>query len=301
MDVIQNFNQLTASLKASGKKKRIAVVCADDAHTEYALSRALEEGIADCVLVGDATRLEAYPALKAYPDRVEIIHITDADAAAREAVRLVRQGKADILMKGIINTDNLLHAILDKEHGLLPKGRLLTHLACMQVPAYGKLLLVTDAAVIPNPTLQQREEMIRYAIRVCHRFGILQPRVALVHCTEKVSPKFPLSLDYAELVEQAAAGLFGEAIVDGPMDVKTALDRESGLVKGIASTIEGQADVLIFPDIEAGNVFYKTISLFTDAQMAGLLQGPDCPVVVTSRGDTGLTKYYSIAMACLTA
>ncbi|MCD8310472.1 MAG: phosphate butyryltransferase [Prevotellaceae bacterium] len=301
MDTIRDFDQLTACLQASRMRKRIAVVCADDPHTEYAISRALQEGIAEFLMVGDATRLDAYPALKAFPDKVQAIHITDPDEAAREAVRLVREGKADVLMKGIINTDNLLHAILDKERGLLPKGRLLTHLAAMKIPAYDKLLFVTDAAVIPNPTLQQRTEMIRYAIRVCRCFGINQPRIALIHCTEKVSPKFPLSLDYAEIVEQAREGVFGDVVIDGPMDVKTALDQESGLIKGIASPIEGQADVLIFPDIQAGNVFYKTVSLFTDASMAGVLQGPDCPVVVTSRGDSGLTKYYSIAMACLTA
>lgn len=228
------------------------------------------------------------------------LHIEDKDEAAREAVRIVREGGADILMKGIINTDNLLHAILDKEKGLLPKGKILTHLAVMQIPTYDKLLFFSDAAVIPRPTLQQRIEMIWYAIHTCRHFGIGQPRIALIHCTEKVSAKFPHSLDYVNIVELAEAGEFGNVIIDGPLDVKTSCEKTSGDIKGIVSPINGEADVLIFPNIESGNAFYKAVSLFSHADMAGLLQGPVCPVVLPSRSDSGLSKYYSIAMACLT-
>ncbi len=250
-------------------------------------------------MIGDSAILEKYPALKQYPDYVKTIHIEDSDEAAREAVRIVREGGADILMKGIINTDNLLHAILDKEKGLLPKGKILTHLAVMEIPTYHKLLFFSDAAVIPRPTLQQRIEMIWYAICTCRHFGIEQPRVALIHCTEKVSAKFPHSLDYVNIVELAEAGEFGNVIIDGPLDVRTACEQASGDIKGIVSPINGQADVLIFPNIESGNAFYKSVSLFANADMAGLLQGPICPVVLPSRSDSGLSKYYSIAMACL--
>ena len=276
MEPILNFAQLTAHLKKLNHRKRIAVVCANDPNTEYAISRALEEGIAEFLMIGDSTILKKYPTLKQYPEYVKTIHIENPDEAAREAVRIVREGGADILMKGIINTDNLLHAILDKEKGLLPKGKILTHLAVMEIPTYHKLLFFSDAAVIPRPTLQQRIEMIWYAICTCRHFGIEQPRVALIHCTEKVSAKFPHSLD-----------------------VRTACEQASGDIKGIVSPINGQADVLIFPNIESGNAFYKSVSLFAQAEMAGLLQGPICPVVLPSRSDSGLSKYYSIAMACL--
>ena len=214
MEPIQNFAQLTAHLKQQNRRKRIAVVCANDPNTEYAITRALEEGIAEFLMIGDSAILEKYPALKQYPDYVKTIHIEDSDEAAREAVRIVREGGADILMKGIINTDNLLHAILDKEKGLLPKGKILTHLAVMEIPTYHKLLFFSDAAVIPRPTLQQRIEMIWYAICTCRHFGIEQPRVALIHCTEKVSAKFPHSLDYVNIVELAEAGEFGNVIID---------------------------------------------------------------------------------------
>lgn len=300
MQPIRNFNQLTSHLKTLHQRRRVAVVCAKDPNTEYAILRAIEEGFAEFLMIGDSAILEKYSTLKKYPEFVTAIHVIDPDEAAREAVRIVREGGADILMKGIISTDNLLHAILDKEKGLLPKGKILTHLAVMQIPTYDKLLFFSDAAVIPRPTLQQRIEMIWYSIHTCHRFGIEQPRISLIHCTEKVSSKFPHSLDYVNIVELAEAGEFGNAIIDGPLDVRTSCERASGNIKGIVSPIDGQADVLIFPNIESGNAFYKSVALFANADMAGLLEGPICPVVLPSRSDTGLSKYYSIAMACLT-
>ncbi len=301
MEPIRNFDQLTAHLKDLNQRKRIAVVCANDENTEYAIQRALEEGIASFLMIGDTSKLEKYTFLKDYPEYVSYIDIKDSDEAAREAVRIIREGGADILMKGIINTDNLLRAILNKEQGLLPKGKVLTHLAVMQIPTYDKLLFFSDAAVIPRPTLEQRIDMIWYAIHACHHFGIEQPRISLIHCTEKVSEKFPHSVDYAHIVEMAKAGEFGNAIIDGPLDVKTSCEKTSGNIKGIVSPINGEADVLIFPNIESGNAFYKAVSLFSHADMAGLLQGPICPVVLPSRSDSGLSKYYSIAMACLTS
>lgn len=277
MEPITNFSMLTGHLRSLNCRKRIVVVRPDDDSTRYAMQRASEEGLAEFIPINHS----------------------DADVAAREAVTLVRRGEADILMKGIINTDNLLRAILDKEHGLLPPGRVLTHLAVMQIPTYHKLLFFSDAAVIPRPTLQQRIEMIQYAIRTCRSFGISCPRISLIHCTEKVSTKFPHSLDYVNIVELAEAGEFGNVVIDGPLDVKTSCEKHSGDVKGIASPINGDADVLIFPNIESGNAFYKAVSLFAHADMAGLLQGPTCPVVLPSRSDSGLSKYYSVAMACL--
>ena len=301
MEPIRSFEELTRHLQSLNRRKRIAVVCANDMNTEYAIARALGEGIAEFVMIGNPNIQERYPMLRAFPQYVRIVPEEDPDRAARRAVEIVREGEADILMKGIINTDNLLHAILDKEHGLLPKGRILTHLSVVQIPTYRKLLFFSDAAVIPRPTLQQRIEMIQYAIRACRHFGIERPRIALIHCTEKVSAKFPHSLDYVNIVELAEAGEFGDVIIDGPLDVKTACEKTSGDIKGIVSPIEGDADVLIFPNIESGNAFYKTVSLFCRADMAGLLQGPVCPVVLPSRSDSGLSKYYSMAMACLTA
>ncbi|MDR3119309.1 MAG: phosphate butyryltransferase [Mediterranea sp.] len=300
MKPIKSFAELTEYLRGLKRRRRVAVVCADDRNTEYAVSRALEEGIAEFVMIGDSAVPEKYPALKKYPGLVEVLHTDRPDEAAREAVRLVRAGQADILMKGIIHTDELLHAVLDKEKGLLPKGKVLTHLSVTEIPAYGKLLFFSDAAVIPRPALQQRIEMIGYAVRTCRSFGIKRPRIALIHFTDKVNAKFPVSLDYVNIVELAEAGEFGDVVVDGPLDVRTACEKASGDIKGIASPVDGEADVLVFPNIESGNTFYKAVCLFGGAEAAGLLQGPVCPVVVPSRSDSGLSKYYSMAMACLT-
>ncbi len=299
MEPIRTFAQLTSYLRSLDRRRKVAVVYANDEHTEYAITRALEEGFADLLMIGDSSIKEKYTKLSEYPDRVEFIHITDQDEAAREAVRIVREGGADVIMKGLINTDNLLHAVLDKEKGILPKGQVLTHLSAMQTPGYDKMLFFSDAAVIPRPTLQQRIEMIWYAIRACHNFGIDEPKIALIHCTEKVSAKFPHSLDYVNIVELCEAGEFGSTIIDGPLDVRTACERDSGNIKGIVSPINGEADVLIFPNIESANAFYKSMSLFAKADTAGVLQGPIAPVVLPSRSDSGLSKYYSLALACL--
>ena len=202
-------------------------------------------------------------------------------------------------MMPFINTDNLLRAVLNKEHGLLPKGNVLSHITVAQIPTYNKLLFFSDAAVIPRPTLQQFEAMLMYDLEVCRRMGIEAPRVALIHCTEKVNEKFPHTLDYVELKARAAAGAYGEMYLDGPMDVKTACDPHSGEVKGINSAVGGHADLLVFPNVESGNTFYKTLSLFGDANMAGMLQGTSAPVVVPSRADSGNSKYYSLALACV--
>lgn len=299
MEPIRDFNQLTDHLKTLKQRKRVVVVCPHDDHSEFAITKALEEGFAEFILVGDTALIKKFPSYVKHQKYVRIVHREDVDEAAREGVRIARNGEADVLMKGIINTDNLLRAVLDKECGLLPAGKVLTHLSLMQIPTYHKLLFFSDAAVIPRPTLQQRIEMVKYAIDTCHDFGIEQPRISLIHCTEKVSSKFPHSLDYVNIVELAEAGEFGNVIIDGPLDVKTSCDRESAQIKGIASSLEGDADVLIFPNIESANVFYKTVSLFANGEMAGALKGTICPVVVTSRSDSGLSKFYSLAMACL--
>lgn len=298
MKPIRSFDQVIAGLQGTGKRARIAVVHPDDEQTQYAVNRALQEGIAEFVLVGDPGVADRCPALAPRDGAVRWVDVRDEDEAARQAVRMARTGEVDTLMKGLVNTDKLLHAILNKQEGLLPRGRVLTHLAMMELPSMGRLLFLTDAAVIPRPTLTQRLAMLDYAVQTCRGFGIERPRIALIHCIEKVSDLFPYSHDYVEMVRMARAGELGDVIVDGPMDVKTALDRHGAAVKGIASPIDGQADVLLFPNIESGNVFYKVMSLFTPARLAGLLQGPTCPVIVSSRADSGPDKYYSLVMAC---
>ena len=301
MKPITSFKELIARLKKENNPKRIVVICGYDSHTEYALSRAFDEGIATALLVGDQERLSKLSIVQKYSSKLSIEDVKGVDEAAKRGVELIRQGKGDVLMKGVINTDNLLRAILNKEFGLLPKGRILTHLSVVEMPTYHKLLFFTDAAVIPRPEEKHFMAEIAYAIENCYRFGIEEPRVALIHCTEKISEKFPHTINYQRILERSRKGEFGKALIDGPMDVRTACEKESGEIKGIKSVIGGEADVLVFPNIESGNCFYKAVSLFAKAEMAGTLQGTECPIVVTSRSDSGLSKYYSLALACLTA
>jgi phosphate butyryltransferase len=220
--------------------------------------------------------------------------------AAAQAVALVREGKADVIMKGLLNTDNLLKAILNKECGILPKGQVLTHLTCAKLPMYDKLLFMTDVAVIPYPTKEQREQQLIYLLALCRKMGVEEPRIALISCSEKVNPKhFPCTVEYQELVEKTKTGAFGPCIVDGPLDLKTSLSPAALHKKGLSSPLEGRSDGLIFSDIQAGNVFYKTITLFCQAQTAAILQGPQVPVVLTSRADSPDNKFYSLALACV--
>lgn len=300
MQNIDDFKTLTDRLSSLPEHKRVAVVCPHDTHTEYVIRRGLEDRTADFLLfTGGQCQWELDEVCRRFADRVEVRAEECPDDAARAAVAAVRYREADVLMKGSINTDNLLRAVLDKEHGLLEQGRVMSHITAVQAPGYGKLLFVTDVAVIPRPTLEQFDAMLRYAVGVCRRMGTRAPRVALTHCTEKVSEKFPHTLCYEELKRRAAEGAYGDVCVDGPMDVKTACDAESGQVKGISSPVVGNADVLIFPNIEAGNTFYKTVSLFGKAEMAGMLCGTTAPVVLASRADTGESKYNSLALACM--
>ncbi len=298
---IRNFDTLVAHLASrSSGKTRVAVVCPDDEATVETIAKALELNVITCRLYCKApASLPA--ALRGYEGSCTLVEAPDADQAARMAVGDVRDGLADVLMKGLINTDNLLRAVLDKQHGLLPAGAVLSHLSVMEIPGRDKLLFFSDAAVIPFPTLPQRLAMVGYVTGACRSMGIDNPAVALIHCSEKTSPKFPVTMDYAEIVGRAKGGEWGEAAIDGPMDVKTACDSHSAQVKGLTSPVCGHADALIFPDIEAGNVFYKTMTCFGGALAAGTLMGTLAPVVVPSRSDDTASKFASLALASMLA
>ncbi len=297
---MKNFKMVVDCLKASKIKKRVALICGVDSHSQEAISAAIREGFIEVIMVGPKSEVESYPIFSEFPDSVQFIDISDADQAAKQAVELIHQGKADILMKGIINTDNLLRVVLNKHTGLLPSGRVLTHLSLAEIPTYEHLLFFMDAAVIPYPTLEQRRAMLGYMVNTCHKFGLEVPRVALIHFTEKVDSKFPYSLECEQLVQESKTGAFGKVVLDGPLDLFTACSSEAAAIKGIESPLNGQADALLFASIESANVFYKSVTLFGQAEMAGLLMGTDCPIIITSRSDSAQTKYNSIALACLT-
>lgn len=299
MELIRSLSEMVNTLRGRGIRRRVVVVCPNDPHTEYVVIRALREELADFLLVTDAAHRDMSEKLReASPDFVKVYVAETIDDAAALGVSLVRSGQADVLMKGLINTDNLLRAVLKKEVGLLPAGAVLSHITMAEIPLYNKLLFFSDAAVIPRPTLEQFRAMIQADVEICRCLGVAEPRVALIHCSEKINEKFPHTLSYQTLMEEAATGAFGRAFLDGPMDAKTACDAHSGEIKGLSSPVVGNADIMIFPNIESGNTFYKTLSLFGDANMAGMLTGTIAPVVVPSRSDSGNSKFFSLALAC---
>ena len=189
MSTIKNFEELIDHLRLRGDRKRVAVVWAVDEQTQMSVSQALEVGFIDAIFVGCDKEVRSNAVLMRHHDHITFVDATDSDEAARKAVSLVRNSDADILMKGMLNTDNLLRAVLNKENGILPHGRVLTHITAAEMPAYPKLLFFTDSAVIPYPTQEQRMEQVKYITYVAHAFGIEEPKVALVHCSEKVGEK----------------------------------------------------------------------------------------------------------------
>ena len=228
MKAIENFDELVAYLAGGMEPKRVAVVCPYDESTQGAVQKAMDEGFVKPILVGDPKLMGG--ALKEVPR----LKAADDDDAAAKAVELVRQGMADVLMKGMLNTDNLLRAVLNKETGILEKGKVLTHLTCAQLPQYDKLLFMSDVAVIPQPTKEQREQQLRYLLRLCRSMGIKEPGVSLLNCSEKVDERhFPHTVEYRELVDRAKKGDFGACIVDGPLDLKTSLSGRALKKKGL--------------------------------------------------------------------
>ncbi len=298
MKTIKSFQDIISHLQSVEEKKTVAVVWAEDDVTRSAVLKGLETGIITVTFVGCRQEIEADERFAQYKSQFTIIDAADRDDAAAKAVTEVREDRANVLMKGLLNTDNLLRAVLNKETGILPKGNVLTHVTVAEIPELQRLLLFTDAAVLPNPTVEQRIEQVKYVTKIAHALHIEEPKISLIHCSEKVDERhFPCTADYVQIKEKAAQGEFGKCVVDGPLDLKTSLCYESMHHKGINSPINGEADALLFPEIESGNVFYKTITLLCKAQTAGLLQGAKVPVVLPSRGDTIESKFYSLAVA----
>lgn len=300
--MITRLDELTSRVKSTGKRYRIAVAWAQDPNTLGALRKACDDGFAEPVMIGNVSEIERVAAAEGID--LEGFIITPAPnevAAAEKAVSMTRSGDTDVVMKGLIGTDKFLRAVMDKERGLLPPGAVMTYVCAIEIPAYSKLLFVTDPAVIPFPDLDQKAAMANYAIEMAHRFGIEKPKLALIGATEKVSRHFENTLDYSVMCKMAERGQIRRCIIDGPLDVFLACDPGSAAIKGVPTPIEGDADILLFPNLESCNPFYKGLMLFGGGELAGVICGPSRPVVVMSRSESEKSKYYCIALSCLMA
>ncbi|MGC9361700.1 MAG: phosphate acyltransferase [Candidatus Syntrophosphaera sp.] len=302
MQQIKNLDELAGHVKGLGTKTRIAVAAGEDANTLSSIGRAVNEGFVHGILLGNSEKIKRLCSEEGLdPNLFEVIDVPHAGKAAADAVKMVRSGEADVLMKGLVGTDKFLRAVLDKEKGLLPKKAVMSYVCALQIPRCRKLLFISDTAVLTNPDLPQKIAMVRYSVAMARRFGIEKPKVALVTSTEKVSPKAPTTLEYAMISKMAERGQIKNCVIDGPLDVFLACDPSAGAVKGVETPIAGDADVLIFPNLESANSFYKGLMLFAGAELAGLIQGTSKPVVVMSRSESAASKYYCIALACLMA
>jgi phosphate butyryltransferase len=302
MEPIRTLEQLAAQLQGA-PLRRVAVAAGHDENSIQAAARAAAEKVARVVLVGDRGRIEKLCARFALDAGVfTIIDEPDIYKAGARARDMVRDGEADVLMKGLIGTDAYMHQILDKEKGLLPKGGVLTHITVIDLPAYqqrhGKLLFVSDVAIIPAPDLPTKVKITGYAIDATRSFGIETPRVAILAASEKVSDKMPATLDAAIIAKMAERGQIKHAIVDGPLALDVALSPEACAIKELTSPVGGAADILIFPNIETGNVFYKAATVLAGGRLAAAVIGTTAPCVLTSRADTEESKFYSIALGC---
>lgn len=299
MEPIRKLTELVELVKKKPSSK-LAVANGQDPHTIQATYKAARENLVDVILVGDKRRIVSLG--KEYNIDIsvfEIIDKSDTFEAGRLARDMVRDGNADILMKGLLNTDVYMKLILDKKEGLLPPGNILSHVAVMEVSTYPKLLFISDVAVIPLPDLPTKIQMLNYSIDVAHAFGIENPKAAIIAASEKVSAKMQATLDGATIAKMASRGQIKGAIVDGPLALDIAINKEACEIKGFESPINGEADILIFPNIETGNVFFKTITKFAGGSLAAMVVGASAPCILTSRADSEESKFYSIAMAAL--
>lgn len=297
----KGFDDLLKKVSTCSKKK-VAVAVAEDAPVLEAVKAAKEQGIADAILVGNEAKIREVAASVGMDlSDYEIVNEEDNVAAALKAVSLVHDGKADMYMKGLIDTKNFLKSVLDKEVGLRT-GKPLSHVCVFEVKGIDHLLFLSDVAFMTYPTLEDKVAIIENTVKVCHACGIANPKVAPLAAVEVVNPKMPCTVDAQELTKMNEEGKITGCIVDGPLSMDMAIDAEAASHKGgTGRKIAGDADVLIFPDIHAGNLVYKTLTHLCEVKNGNILTGTEAPVILTSRSDSCETKLYSIALAAVVA
>ncbi|MCK9329187.1 MAG: phosphate acyltransferase [Candidatus Cloacimonetes bacterium] len=282
-------------------KKRLVVVYVNDNHTIEAVNEAVDNGIVEATLTGEKDKIIAIcNRLNIDSNKFEIIDQSDPVEAGLTCCDMINQGKAHLIMKGTITSDDYMRCILNKERGIMEKGALLTHVTVVEPTGYNKVLIVGDVAVIPIPDVDQKEKILNFLIDTAHKLGNENPKVALISASEKVSKKIVSSTDAFELVERSKKGVFKQSLISGPMGLDLAIDEVAVKIKGFKSDVAGNADILLFPNIESGNVFYKTCTKFLKSELAALVVGAKVPAVLSSRGDSSKTKLYSIALAAIT-
>ena len=271
---------------------------------ETALTAAIDagaKGLIDPILVGPADRIREVARKSGINlGKAQVIDVPHSHAAAAKAVELVRQGHAELLMKGSLHSDELLGAVVAKETGLRT-GRRISHVFIMDIPTYHKVLIITDAAINIAPTLEDKADICRNAIDFAVALGVTKPKVAILAAIETVTSKMPATLDAAALCKMADRGQIAGAVLDGPLAFDNAISKDAARVKGIRSEVAGDPDILLVPDLEAGNMLAKQLSFLANADSAGLVLGARVPIILTSRADSVRSKIASCGVAVLAA
>ncbi|MCM1992479.1 phosphate butyryltransferase [Oceanirhabdus seepicola] len=296
--MIKSLDALLEKAKA-GKKITLAVAAAEDKPVLQAVCEAVKEGIVDAILVGDEKEIcEIAKNEKLDIKDMRIIHADNVKEAARLAVKCVKDGEAQFLMKGLLGTSVLLKAVLNKEEGLRGGG-LLSHVMVYESSAYHKLLLLTDGGMVTYPELSDKVGLINNAVKVAKALEVETPKVAPLCAVEVVNPSMPATLDAAALVQMNRRGQIKGCIIDGPLAFDNAISKEAAEHKGIVSDVAGDADILLVPNIEAGNLLGKSLTYMGGAVSAGVVMGAKCPIVLVSRADSAKSKLYSIALSAM--
>ncbi len=298
---VRKLTELFELLKGKAIKT-IIVVCANDEHSILSVSQAVEQNLVKGVLIGDLSVIESICLFSGIDSsRFSIIHEPNDELASQLAVSMIHKGEGDILMKGLITTDKFMRAILNKEKGLSYQGKVVSHVTVVDNVNYHKLLIVSDVAVIPLPDLNQKIQIIQYMIQVANQLKIELPKIAIIAPSEQVIPSILSTTEAASLAKMGDRGQIKGCIIDGPLALDVALDEDTAILKGLKSHVAGDADCLLFPNLESGNVFYKVNTKLALSDSAAILVGTRVPVVLASRGDSIRVKLFSIALGALMA
>ena len=295
--MIRNFEQLIKKVQTDESRKRVVVIAAHDKHTLEAVLYARSKNIADPILIGDAEKIRALLAeLGETVPGEALIEEKDDCKAAFKGVQMIREGQADFIMKGKLQSADFLSPIVDKKHGLRT-DKVMSHFVMNELPNYHKLLVTTDGGMFMYPNLNEKRAILENAVDVLHVFGYRCPKVAALAAVETVNSKMPETVDAAALQKMNQDGVITGCIVEGPISYDLAMSSESAEAKGYASRISGDCDILLSPNITAGNILGKALLISAEAKMAGFVVGASVPVVMTSRGATAEEKYLSLALS----
>ena len=295
--IFKNFTELIKNVQGFQEKRRAAVVAAQDEHTLKAVFKAKRNNIVEPILIGDKVKIKkVLDNLKEKLDNSAIIDVENDNAAAEKAVEFIHQNKADFIMKGKIQTADILRAVVNKEKGL-GTGNVMSHFVFNEVPNYHKLMVTTDGGMMMYPNLDEKRQIIENAVNTLITMGYENPKVAVLAAVEKVNPKMPESVDAGLLKEMNKNGKIKNCIVEGPISYDLAVSKKSAELKGYNSPVAGDADILISPNITAGNILGKSLLCSAGAKMAGFIVGAKVPIVLTSRGSSAEEKYLSLVLS----